>query len=312
MSRRRKNAKPAEQPAAAPVPAVSEEQLKALADRLAALEQPTAPEAPWSPLDRHRAERAAWLKANIRTDHTAPCPACGVVGGEQRQTGSGAQLLALRWLCVDCTGAVELGWGTNRVTTPSRAVCLDRMASLAAGQADPTPGFRTLAARYGLVFSLARDAAGGDGTAWSHLGDLDLWRSVGGKAVRRHAAGFGVLPAVNAAEALHPESLFVPGPARIHNPSAPAWVDQAPELPTQEETAARLVVEETAIEQQLKAQARAAKERQAQAERDRRESEIRAHYREHRAQLEKQIARTRTELRGELDSALRAHAVTGL
>ena len=75
-------------------------------------------------MDRYRAERERWIAANSRTDHTDPCAACGAVGGEQRRTGPGTQLLATSWLCVACTEAVEQGWGTSRVLTPARNACL--------------------------------------------------------------------------------------------------------------------------------------------------------------------------------------------
>ena len=262
-NRRNRDEQPAQQPAAAPAPESAGEELRALRERLAAIEQRTAPEPTWHPLDRHRAERERWIAANTRMDHADPCAACGAVGGEQRRTG-GSQLLASAWLCEPCTEAVEIGWGTNRVLTPPRNECLDRLASLAAGQAEPTPGFRTLAKRYGLTFALARDAKGGDGTAWSHLGDAAEWRSVGAKAVRRHAAGFGVFPAADTT-ALRPEMVPVPGPMRLLNPNAPAYVEAEREAPTQEEQAAQLQTEEKAVEAALLAAAAMGKERAAQA-----------------------------------------------
>lgn len=336
MSRRRKNRRNAdEQPVQAPAAPTSDgapdEVLKALTDRLAALEKAQAPGAPWTPLNRHRSEHAAWIATNTRTDHTDPCPACGLVGGEQRRTDPNTQLLPMTWLCTGCVGAVEIGWGTNSRSFPSWGVSLDRLAATAAGMAEPTPGFRTLASRYGLTFALARDnQEHGDGTTWGHL-DRPQWLEVGVKATKRAQAGFGELPFTT-----HPEHFATREvrreffePFEVIPPGWPAgketgrwmyemvekrvhiWPDTDVEI-TPEIAARWLRDEEAAVDQALKDQVRAAKERGAQAERDRREEEIRAHYRDHVAELEEEIRKSRALLRNGLDQALARHAERGM
>lgn len=67
-----------------------------------------------------------------------------------------------------------------------------------------------------------------------------------------------------------------------------------------------LAAEEAAVDQVLKDRARAVKEQEAAAARERREEEIRAHYREHVARLDAEAKRQRAILREQLGRALDA------
>lgn len=312
MSRRRKNRRDAaEQSVQAPVAptgeGVPDEHLRALTDRLAALEQAQAPDAPWSPADAHRLRHAAWITENTRTDAADLCPACGQAGGEQRRTGIGVGLLPTTWLCGPCATAVEPGWGTASRTLLGPDAALDRLACTAAGMSEPTENFRTLAGRYGLTFTLARDNhVPSDGTAWGHL-DTSRWAEVGIKAAARAAANIGVIPGRYMTRHMFPERTVT----HVRDPFDPfssrlEYVTAAAHDVTATEEAAWLANEEAAVDQVLKTRVREQKEREAQEERDRRRAEILAHYQEHAAKLDTEISEARGALRAQLTRALDA------
>jgi len=309
---RRKNR--AEQPEPTPAAPVDGEQLLAvqeLADLKARLDEldQSRRGLDMTPLAIHRRERDIWLATNTRSDHADPCPACGVAGGAQRLTGNNVTLLASAWLCVPCSGAVEIGWGESSRQLPARSEVLDRLACLAAGMGAPTRSFRFLAARYGLTFVLARDSRGGDGTAWSHLGDRARWQEAGAKATRRDAAGMGVFPATDPA-ALEPDMVL----GKVYDPSSPTMSRtdfiQKTAGPTPEELAARLDAEERAVEQALTEQAKAARtaaeERAAQDVRDAERARIDREYRAARKAQEKLFEAHRRGLRADRQAVLRA------
>ena len=313
MVRRKNRSEPAEPtPAAAAVSAeqlLAVQELAALKARLDELDQ-SRRGVDMSPVAIHRRERAEWLTNNTRTDHAAPCPACGLVGGEQRLTGRSASVLASAWLCAPCGDAVEIGWGESSRRIPAREDAFDRLACLAAGMDEPTRSFRALAVRYGLKFALARDSRGGDGTPWSHLSEPARWLEVGVKAVRRDAAGMGVFPVVDPA-ALEQERVL----GKVYDPSSPtgsrtAYVSPESEPPAAEELAAQLAAEELAVEQALTAQAAAAqladKERAAQAVKDAERARIDREYRAARQAQEALFEEHRRKLRDTRQEVLRA------
>lgn len=303
MSRRRKNRPENPQTAPEVTPAllqapVSAEEMAALRARLAAVESQTAPLDP-SPVAARQRERARLDAMFFRADSDTACPLCGRVGGAQRQFTGAMLIRTPAWVCDPCAQAVAPGIGTNTTRTFTESVTRDRLACLAAGMERATPAFRALAARYGLTFQLALDApeGAGNGTAWSHLGDLDQWREVGVKALRRDDAGLGVFP-VTPTSALWPE--MVDG--FEYDPRHPlgrrfAQVPKPVEAPTAEQLADRLRAEEEAVEAELKAQtvraAEAVKEEALRAERARIDSLYRKAVRE----FDKGVARHRKGLR---------------
>lgn len=301
MSRRRKNreqapAAPVQPPAAAPAPTGATDELQVLRDRLAEVERLARPEDP-SPVAARRREEERFRAMYFRADGDTPCPLCGQVGGPQRQFTGAMFIRTPAWVCTACSEAVAPGYGTNSTRTFTRAVTLDRLACLAAGMERPTRSFRALAQRYGLTFTLAMDAEGGDGSAWSHLGDLDRWAEVGAKALRRDAAGFGAFPAPTL-EALHPE--MVDG--RVVDLTHPrgwrhALVPKPAEQPSEEQLAAQLAAEEEAIEAELAAQARREAERAEEAARKAERARIDREYLAARAAQEALFEQERRRLR---------------
>ncbi|MFG2640801.1 hypothetical protein ACGFYP_07465 [Streptomyces sp. NPDC048370] len=285
MSRRNRRIRPEAAPATpveasvpVPEPSVSADQLKALTDRLAVLERQQQTDAgPWSPVTARRREQDAWLASNTRTDGPDACPVCGRLGDEQRRLVGTMFRFSPAWVCLACVDVMVPGYGTACFTTRTMGETLDRLACLAAGMDRPTRSFRALAARYGLTFSLAKDSDVGDGTAWSHLGDLTLWREVGVKALRRDDAGFGVFPVVSAS-VLRPEVEFkfvydASLGRRSHTPVAKPM-----DPPSATQAAARLAAEETAIEAALVDQERQAAERAEEAARRAERARIEAEY----------------------------------
>lgn len=303
MSRRRKNRpeNPQTTPevAPAPVPApVSADELAALRARLAAVESQAAP-LDLSPFAARQREKAAQDAMFFRADSDTACPLCGQVGGAQRQFTGAMLIRTPAWVCDPCAQAVAPGIGTSIVRTFTDSVTRDRLACLAAGMERPTPTFRALAARYGLIFQLAPDApeGAGNGTAWSHLGDLREWQEVGAKALRRDDAGLGVFPATPVS-ALCPE--MVDG--FEYDPTHPlgrrfAQVPKQVDPPSAEQLADRLRAEEEAVEAELEAQAvraaEAVKEDALRAERARIDSLYRKAVRE----FDRGVARHRKGLR---------------
>lgn len=312
--RRRKNHTPetseATQEAPVPTPASSDqtETLRALQERLDRLESGGVE--PYNPdRDRRRAHAAA-LAEETRHDADEPCPACGVAGGEQRRTGS-TSVLSRRWLCVPCAGAVDPGWGSSTRPKHGEGRVLDRLAALAAGMEEPTQDFRALAARYGLVFSLASaPGAGGSGGAWSHLDDLDEWARVGRLAVRRQEAGLHAIAVRVAPDNRDFEMAKVYDPASPHGSrwaSVPVEADpkEAARQALERDRAA-LEREEAAVERILRDRAREVKEQEAAEQREQRQAAIRAHYLEHKARLDAEVADARAALRAQLSRALEA------
>lgn len=307
MSRRKNRRNNPEQAPVAPVqpseeapePAVSADELRDLLDRLALVErQQQQPEDP-SPVAARKRERERWAATNTRTDSDEPCPACGTAGGEQRRISGSLFRKSPAWACVPCVNVMIDGYDTNRVRTFTTAVTLDRLAALAAGMDRPTRSLRALASRHGLTFTLAMDSDGGDGTAWSHLGQRDLgrWAEVGAKALRRDAAGFGVFPAVPVS-ALRPE--MVDG--RVADLTHPrGWrhslVPKPVEPPSAEQLAAQLAAEEAAIEAELIALHRKEVEKTEEAARKAERARIDAEYRKAVRAQEALFATHRRKLR---------------
>lgn len=293
---------PAAAPEPAPVPEVSGE-LEALRARLDRVEQERATPDVWTQMaDRHRIEREREIAAATRVDPDSPCQACGDAVALQRRMVDASLLGASGWLCDPCIQAVQPGWGTKTTRTLPRSRALDRLACLAAGMDEPTEGFAVLAGRYGLTFTLAQDSAPGDGAPWSHLGDRGEWREVGIKAVRRAAAGFGVLPVIPASRALGtPETVM----GRVLDLTHPrgyrlAPVEVPPEPSAPGDLAALLRAEETAIEAALKDRGRVAEEKAQEAARAAERARINREYRKARRELEKAIQEERRKLRGAL------------
>lgn len=276
MSRKNRRNKPEPVPSAVPeptpAPQVPAKEIQDLRERLEGLERARQQSEDPSPVAARHREKALWAAENTRTDSTDPCPACGLVGGEQRRIQGSMFRKSPTWACSPCTAnAMITGYDTNVLRTYTEAETLDRLACLAAGMSRPTPSFRALADRYGLAFTLAKDNEGGDGAAWSHLGQRDLWAEVGAKALRRENAGFGVFPATSSESALYPK--MVEGV--IHDPAHPlgrqfALVPEPVEPPSAREVAARLAAEEAAIEAELTAQRHRA---EVEAEKSAREAE---------------------------------------
>lgn len=313
MSRRRKNreqapATPVQPPAVASAPTGATDELQVLRERLERLErleQADRQAEDASPVALRRREEERWAALNTRTSED-PCRTCGAVGGEQRRVMGAMLRRTPAWVCVACVGAMIDGYDSNTTRTYSQAETLDRLACLAAGMERPTRSFRALAQRYGLTFTLAMDSDGGDGTAWSHLGDLDRWAEVGARALRRDAAGFGVFPATPVS-ALHPE--MVDG--RVVDLTHPrgwrhAMVPKPAEQPTEEQLAAQLAAEEEAIEAELAAQVRRKAERAEEAARKAERDRIDREYRVARAAQEALFEQERRRLREDRAKVLKS------
>jgi len=301
MRRKDRRNKPEQAPAPVPVealpaPVPAADELQALRERLALVEQQQQPVPP-TPVAARLREQERWAVVNTRTGHTDPCPACGLLGGKQRRLLGSMWRKSPTWVCMPCAETMVDGLGSNSIRTYTQPETLDRLACSAAGMDRPTRTFRALALRYGLTFTLAMDSDGGDGTAWSHLGDLERWRDVGTRAIRREEAGFGVFP-MALPSALHPE--MVDG--RLPDPSHPrgwrfAAVPKPVEQPSAAQLAAQLAAEEEAIETALTAQARRAAETAETAARKAERARINREYRAAVKAQEKLFSEHRRKLR---------------
>ncbi|MFI0144376.1 hypothetical protein [Streptomyces globisporus] len=312
--RRRKNRTPETPEAAqeAPVTTLASsdqtETLRALQERLDRLESGGVE--PYNPDRERRRAHAAALAEETRHDADEPCPACGLLGGEQRRTGS-TRILPRQWLCVPCAGAVDPGWGSSTRPKHGEDRVLDRLAALAGGMDEPTQDFRALAARYGLAFSLASSpGVTGTGAAWGHLGDLDEWARVGRLAIRRQEAGLHAITVRVAPDdrEFRMDKVFDPSsPLGFRWASVPveADPDEAARQALERDRAA-LEREEATVERILRDRAREAKEQEAAEQREQRQAAIRAHYLEHKTRLDAEVADAQAALRAQLSRALEA------
>ncbi|NUK87124.1 hypothetical protein [Streptomyces lunaelactis] len=302
MSRKdRKNRRTDNPPAAATnLPPDTSGELDALRERLDRMEKDQAPRDAWAMVaDRHRIEREREIAAHTRANPDTPCRACGDADAVQRRLVPAEIFGTSAWICTACVKACVPGWGTQTTRALNRSQAIDRLACLAVGMDAPTASFAALAGRYGLRLVLAQDAPGaGDGTPWSHLGDLAQWREAGIKATRRSAAGFGAFPAVDHRTLLAPRETEL---RRVWDPELGAArlgpVEVPPEPPTAEELAARLCAEEIAIEAALKDQVRQAREQAEQADKDAERTRIAREYRAAARAQEKLFQEERHKLR---------------